>query len=112
VEFYTVLLKEHLEIVLQMLELGIHSSISSPKLTGVGSAVFECSDSAGWPGKMPKFSFLLALQSMTEQFQLCEWKNCHLGELNCYSEIMSGSWDASGYSTCPCAPLQQFSHEG
>jgi hypothetical protein len=30
---------------------------------------------------------------MTEQFQLCEWRHCHLGKLFRCSKIMSGSWD-------------------
>jgi hypothetical protein len=41
-----------------------------------------------------------ALETMTEQFQLCEWGHCHLGKLHCL-EIMSGSWDAPDYPTCP-----------
>jgi hypothetical protein len=34
---------------------------------------------------------LHALQTITEQFQLCEWGHWHLGELHHCSEIMSGS---------------------
>jgi hypothetical protein len=37
---------------------------------------------------------LHALQSMTEQFQLREWRHCCLGILHCGSEITSGSCDA------------------
>jgi hypothetical protein len=32
---------------------------------------------------------LHAPQTMTEQFQLCEWGHCRLGKLHRYSEIMS-----------------------
>jgi hypothetical protein len=40
---------------------------------------------------------LHAPQTMTEQFQLCEWGgHCHLGKLQHCSE-MSGSWDAPDY---------------
>jgi hypothetical protein len=31
---------------------------------------------------------LHALQTMTEQFQLCEWGHRPLGKLHCFSEIM------------------------
>jgi hypothetical protein len=33
---------------------------------------------------------LRALQTMTEQFQLCEWRQCRLGKLHRCSEITSG----------------------
>jgi hypothetical protein len=55
---------------------------------------------------------LRAIQTMTEQFQLCEWGHCRLGKLRCSSEITSASWDESDYQTCPHTPLQQFGHEG
>jgi hypothetical protein len=32
-EFYTILFEEHLQAALEMLEMGLHSSLSSPKLT-------------------------------------------------------------------------------
>jgi hypothetical protein len=35
VEFYTILLEEHLQIALEMLEVGIYRSLQSPKLTTV-----------------------------------------------------------------------------
>jgi hypothetical protein len=40
---------------------------------------------------------LHALQTMTEQFKLCERGHCHLGKLQLCSEITSGSWDAPDY---------------
>jgi hypothetical protein len=49
---------------------------------------------------------LHALQTMTKQFQLCEWGHCRLGKLHRCSEITPGSWDAPDYSTCPRIPLQ------
>jgi hypothetical protein len=36
---------------------------------------------------------LHALQTMTEQFQLCEWGHRRLGNLHNFSGIPSGSWD-------------------
>jgi hypothetical protein len=48
---------------------------------------------------------LHSLQTMTEQFQLCEWGQCHLGKLH-RLEITSGSWDEPDYPTCPHTPLQ------
>jgi hypothetical protein len=36
---------------------------------------------------------LHALQTMTEQIQLCEWEHCSLGKLYRYWEIIFGSWD-------------------
>jgi hypothetical protein len=44
---------------------------------------------------------LHALQTMTEQFQQCEWEHYHLGKLYRCVEITSGSWDAPDFSTCP-----------
>jgi hypothetical protein len=55
---------------------------------------------------------LHALKTMTKQFRLCEWGNCHLEKLHRCSKISSGSSDAPEYPTCPCTPLQEFSHEG
>jgi hypothetical protein len=46
-----------------------------------------------------------ALQTMTEQFQLCEWGHIQLGKLHHYTEIMSGSWNPTDYPTYPCIPL-------
>jgi hypothetical protein len=47
---------------------------------------------------------LLALQTMTEQFLLCEWGHCCLAKLHHCLEVMSGSWDAPDYPTY--TPLQ------
>jgi hypothetical protein len=41
---------------------------------------------------------LNALQTMTEQFQLCEWRHCSLGKLHCCSEITSESLDGCTWS--------------
>jgi hypothetical protein len=46
-----------------------------------------------------------AIQTMSEQFQLCEWEYCRLGKLHRYSEITSESWDAPDYSICLHTPL-------
>jgi hypothetical protein len=48
---------------------------------------------------------LHALQTMTEQVELCEWGH-YLGKLHHCSEIMSGLWDAPDYPTCPHTLLQ------
>jgi hypothetical protein len=42
---------------------------------------------------------LHALQTMSEQFQLCEWGHCHLEKLHRCSKITSGSRDAPDYTT-------------
>jgi hypothetical protein len=62
-------------------------------------------------GKKDVEVHLHAVQTMSEQLQLCEWVHCCLGKRHYCSEIMSGSWDAPDYPTCPHTPLQQFSHE-
>jgi hypothetical protein len=49
---------------------------------------------------------LHALQTVTEQFQLCEWGHCGLGKLHRCSEITPGLWDSPDYPTCPLTPLQ------
>jgi hypothetical protein len=49
---------------------------------------------------------LHALQTMTEQFQLCEWGHCRLGKLHRFSEMTSGLWDAPDYPTFPHITLQ------
>jgi hypothetical protein len=45
---------------------------------------------------------LPALETMTEQFQLCEWGIVFLE--NCI--VVWKSWDAPEYPTCPRNPLQ------
>jgi hypothetical protein len=55
---------------------------------------------------------LQAFQTMIEELQLYEEGHCRLGKLHRCSEIMSGSWGASDYPTCPRTPLQYFFHEG
>jgi hypothetical protein len=45
---------------------------------------------------------LHALQTMTEQFKLCEWEQCLLAKLHRYSEIMSVSWDTP-ITQLPCS---------
>jgi hypothetical protein len=49
---------------------------------------------------------LHALQTMTEQFQPCEWSTVILENCIINLEIMSGLWDAPDYPTCPHTPLQ------
>jgi hypothetical protein len=44
------------------------------------------------------------LQPTTEQFQLCEWWERHLGKLHHFLEIMAGPWAAPDYPTCPHTP--------
>jgi hypothetical protein len=50
--------------------------------------------SGNWLAREDGEVHIHALQTMTEQFQLCKWEHCHLGKLHHCSEIMSGSWDA------------------
>jgi hypothetical protein len=40
---------------------------------------------------------LHALQTMIQQFQLCEWGHCRLVKQHRCSEVTSGSWDAPDY---------------
>jgi hypothetical protein len=54
---------------------------------------------------------LHALQTMTEQFQVCECGPC-LGILHRRSETASRLWVGPDYPTCPRTPLQYFSHKG
>jgi hypothetical protein len=49
---------------------------------------------------------LHALQTMKEQFQLCEWGHYRFEKLHSCSGITSGLWDATDYPTRPRAPLQ------
>jgi hypothetical protein len=48
-----------------------------------------------------------ALQTMTEQFQLCELGHCRLWKLH-RSEIKHASWDALDYPTCPSASFKRM----
>jgi hypothetical protein len=48
---------------------------------------------------------LHALQTMNEEFYLCEWRNCHLGK-RYLAEIRPGSRAAPDYPTSPRSPLQ------
>jgi hypothetical protein len=49
---------------------------------------------------------LNALETMTEQFQLCEWEHCHLGKLHRCLEITSRSWYVPDYPTRPRTSMQ------
>jgi hypothetical protein len=91
-----------------ILEVGICSPLESPKLTRV---VQWCSNVMIVLARKDFEVHLNALQTMPEQFQLCEWGHCCLGTLQ-RSEITSGSWDGPDYRTCPRTPMQQFSYEG
>jgi hypothetical protein len=93
----------HHKVALEMLEVGIYSSLSSPKLTIV---VQGCPNLMIVLAREDVEVHHHALKTKAEQFQLCEWEHCCLGELHHCSEIMSGSWDAPDYPTCPCTPLQ------
>jgi hypothetical protein len=101
-KFYTILLQEYLLIALEMLEVEISSSLSSPILTRV---VQWFSNLVTVLAREDVKIHIHALQIMTEQFQVCEWGHHRLGKLHHCSE-MSGSWDAPDYPTCPCSPLQ------
>jgi hypothetical protein len=95
------ILEEHLQVSLQMLEMGNCSSLLFPKLTRV---VQQCSDLVIVLTREDAEVLVHALQTVTEQFGLYEWGHCHHGKLH-HSE-MSGSWDAPDYPTCPHTPLQ------
>jgi hypothetical protein len=94
-EFYTILLEEH-PVALEMLAVRICSSLWSPKLT----RMVQCSNLLIVLAKEDVEVHFPALQTMTEQFQLCEWGHCRLGKLR-RSEMMSGSWDAPDCPTYP-----------
>jgi hypothetical protein len=49
---------------------------------------------------------LHALQTMIEQFQLCERGHCLVGKLHRCLEITSEPWDAPDYPTYPRSLLQ------
>jgi hypothetical protein len=50
---------------------------------------------------------LRAHQTMTEQFQWCEWGHCHLGKEHYCFKVMSESLVAPDYSACcPRTPLK------
>jgi hypothetical protein len=87
-EFYTILLVEHLQVVVEMLNMGISSSLPSPKLTRV---VQRCSNVLIVLDSEDVEVHLHALIAMTEQLQLCELGHFPLGKLHRCSEIMSGS---------------------
>jgi hypothetical protein len=61
------------------------------KLTGL---VHWCSNLVTVLAKEYDELHLLTLQTMTEQFQLCEWGHWYLRILHYCSKIMSGSWNA------------------
>jgi hypothetical protein len=94
-EFYTILLEEHLQVTLELLEVGICSSLLVSKTDYSGSMMFKSGDCAAQGRCQSSPSFL---QTITEQFQLCERGHCQLGKLHHCSEIMSGSWDAPLYN--------------
>jgi hypothetical protein len=66
-EFYTILLEEHLQVALEMLEVGICSSLVS-KTDHSGLVVFKPGDLLVREDVEVR---LHALQTMTEQLQLC-----------------------------------------
>jgi hypothetical protein len=99
--FYTILLEEHLQIALEMLEVGNCSSAWSPKLTRVvqgrlNLVIVLPREDAG--------VYIHTLQTTTEPFKLSERGNCRTGKLHRSSEITSGSWDTPDYPTCPRTP--------
>jgi hypothetical protein len=95
VEFYTILLDEHLQVALQMLKWEVSKTDQS------NSMMFKSGDCAGQDDAEVH---LHALQTTTAQYQLCEWEHCHVGKLHRYSE-MSGSLDVPDYQTWPCTPF-------
>jgi hypothetical protein len=70
VEFYTILLEERLVVALEILKAGICSSLKSPNLTRV---VQRCSDLVIVLAREDVEVHVHVLQTMTEQFQMCEW---------------------------------------
>jgi hypothetical protein len=93
-EFYTILLEEYLQVALETLEVGICSSLWSPKLT----TVFQwCSHvvSVTLLAREDVEVHLHAVHTMTEQLQLCEWGHCRLGKLSFFENnvwIMGCTW--------------------
>jgi hypothetical protein len=67
-EFYTIILEDLLQVALEMLEVGICSSLQSPQLTGV---VQWCSNLVTVLAREDAEVHLHALQTMAEQFQPC-----------------------------------------
>jgi hypothetical protein len=74
-EFYTILLEKHLQVALEMFDMKISSSFLSPKLTRM---VQWCSNMTTVLAREYVEVRLHALQTTTEQFQLCEWGYCRL----------------------------------
>jgi hypothetical protein len=70
-EFYTVLLEEHLQVALEMSEVGICSSLVS-KTDQSGSVMFKSGDGAGAGAREDVEVHLCAFKTMAELFQLCE----------------------------------------
>jgi hypothetical protein len=64
-EFDSILLEEHPQVALEILDVGICSSLQSPKLTSVVILVIMLT----WKDAEVH---LHALQTVTEHFQLCE----------------------------------------
>jgi hypothetical protein len=77
-EFYTIFLEGHLQITLEMLEVGIRFSYSPIKLARV---VQLCSNLVILLVRVDIGVHLHALQTMTEDFQSCERGHCCLGIL-------------------------------
>jgi hypothetical protein len=55
---------------------------------------------------------LHAFQTMTEQFQLCEWGYCLFGKLYRCSKITSGLWVAPDYSAVHALPCSNSAMKG
>jgi hypothetical protein len=76
-KFYTILLEEHLQVALEMLEVGICSSLKSLKLTTLDQLYL---DLVTVLAREDIEVHLHPLQAMTEQFQLYEWGHCHIAK--------------------------------
>jgi hypothetical protein len=91
-EFYTILLEKHLQVALDMLEVGICSSLTREVQWRSNVVIMLAKEDAE--------VHLHSLQTTTEQFQ-----DCRLGKVHRGSEITSGLWDAPDYPTCPRTSL-------
>lgn len=101
-ECYIIILEVHLQVVSEMLEVGICSFSSLQNWPEWFNTI-----KIQWMGWPDVEVHLLAFQTtIAEQFQLWKLGHCCLGKLCCHSDITSGSWDTSDYPTCLHPPLQ------
>jgi hypothetical protein len=73
-EFYTLILEEHIQVALEMSKVGNVFLIQVSKTDQSASVIFKSGDCVE--------VHLRALQTVTEDFQMCEWGHCRLGKLH------------------------------